>query len=182
VRLSLQRPRYSCVSLEQEGWRGRLVVPDNYLAWHHLCRLRPWDCWLQPVQGSFNSLYRSECKTCSSFHLSPHRAVLGASREANAPIAKRKARGWPFCAPQLRRDSGFGANRSRSALTRASTPDFNRSILLGGNKGLRAFAWSSDRSVRIEFVCQDWPEQNPTLAVELHHLKLLVDAPIVRCG
>ena len=47
---------------------------------------------------------------------------------------------------------------------------------------LRAFAWSSNRSVRIEFVCQDWPEQNPALAIELHHLKLLIDPPIIRCG
>jgi hypothetical protein len=54
--------------------------------------------------------------------------------------------------------------------------------LAGDNKGLRPFARSSNRSVRIEFVCQDWPEQNPALAVELHHLKLLVDAPIIRCG
>jgi hypothetical protein len=39
-----------------------------------------------------------------------------------------------------------------------------------------------ESSVRIDFVCQDWPEQNPALAVELHHLELLVDAPIIRCG
>ena len=43
-------------------------------------------------------------------------------------------------------------------------------------------ASSANRSVRFVFIRQDRPEQNPTLAVELHHLELLVDAPIIRCG
>ncbi len=36
--------------------------------------------------------------------------------------------------------------------------------------------------VRLELVSQDRPKQNPTLAVELHHLELLIDAPIIRFG
>jgi hypothetical protein len=86
----------------------------------------------------------------------------------------------------LRREFGFAANRPRSGPTRASPPDPSRTFQLldiaRRQQGLRAFTWSSNRSVRIEFVCQDWPEQNPALAVKLHHLKLLVDAPIIRCG
>src|SRR6267378_3227221 len=45
---------------------------------------------------------------------------------------------------------------------------------------LRMIALSASRSVRLVFVRQDRPKHNPTLAVESHHLKLLVDAPIVR--
>src|SRR5712664_1090957 len=47
---------------------------------------------------------------------------------------------------------------------------------------LRMIALSASRSVRLVFVRQDRPKHNPTLAVESHHLKLLVDAPIVRCS
>jgi len=39
---------------------------------------------------------------------------------------------------------------------------------------------SANRSVRLKFVRQDRPKQNPTLAVELHHLELPVDAIIIR--
>jgi hypothetical protein len=55
----------------------------------------------------------------------------------------------------------------------------------GDNKKSPEFeliASSANRSVRLEFVRQDRPKENPTLAVEPHHLELLVDAPIIRCG
>ena len=41
---------------------------------------------------------------------------------------------------------------------------------------------SASRLVRLVFVGHDRPKENPTLAVEPHHLELLVDAPIIRRG
>jgi len=43
-------------------------------------------------------------------------------------------------------------------------------------------ALSASRLVRLVFVGHDRPKENPTLAVEPHHLELLVDAPIIRRG
>ena len=47
---------------------------------------------------------------------------------------------------------------------------------------IEVIASSANRSVRRVFVRQDRPKQNPTRSVESHHLELLVDAPIIRCG
>jgi adenylate cyclase len=47
---------------------------------------------------------------------------------------------------------------------------------------LKLIALSASRLVRLVFVGHDRPKENPTLAVEPHHLELLVDAPIIRRG
>jgi hypothetical protein len=54
--------------------------------------------------------------------------------------------------------------------------------LFRGSDILNDSSEARNRSVRLEVVGQDRPKQNPALAIELHHLELLVDAPIIRIG
>jgi hypothetical protein len=84
--------------------------------------------------------------------------------------------------------------RHWQSLSQAIDNLFGRSILLANGIELhlllvatasvrgRQIASSATRSVRLEFVRQDRPKQNPTLAVEPHHLELPVDAIIIRFG
>src|SRR5271168_610774 len=91
---------------------------------------------------------------------------------------------WPEGEWQLWRR--ISESRRSMGMSRTATSP-NSNIPTGSGRNCRRqqklrlemIASNTNRSVCLEFVRQDRPKQNPALAVELHHLELLVDAIII---